>query len=69
MWKTFIIENYLEKIPNKKDGRLMAFIPIMKVIILNLFSIPLDVKSLQLMTALKALIPLPFLEINMPFLK
>lgn len=25
MWKTFIIENYLEKIPNKKDGRLMAF--------------------------------------------
>lgn len=25
MWKTFIIENYLEKIPNKKDGKLMAF--------------------------------------------
>lgn len=25
MWKTFIVENLLEKIPNKKDGRLMAF--------------------------------------------
>jgi predicted transcriptional regulator YdeE len=25
MWKTFILENYLDKIPNKKDGRLMAF--------------------------------------------
>lgn len=25
MWKTFIIENYLEKIPHKKTGQLMAF--------------------------------------------
>lgn len=25
MWKTFMLENYLEKIPNKKDSRLMAF--------------------------------------------
>lgn len=25
MWKTFIVENYLEKIPNKKNNQLMAY--------------------------------------------